>query len=162
MKPGAYTQLYIQLVFAVKNREALLHSSIRNRVFEYLSGAITEMGHKSIIVNGVANHVHILLGLNPAVSISDTVHDLKRSSSLFINREKLCSFSFAGQEGYGAFSYSRSKMDLVYQYILNQEEHHKKSSFKNEYIGFLRKFEIDYNDKFLFDFMEDVEPLRDI
>lgn len=101
MKPGNYTQMYVHLIFAVKNRDAALHKNIRKRVFEYISGIITAMNHKSIIVNGVSDHVHILIGLNPSISISDTIHDIKRSSSLFINKERLCQGKFAWQEGYG-------------------------------------------------------------
>ncbi|OFX36724.1 MAG: transposase [Bacteroidetes bacterium GWA2_40_14] len=156
MKPGTFTQLYVQLVFAVKNREAMLHENIRHRVFEYVSDIVTEMKHKSIIVNGVSNHIHIFVGLNPNISISDTVHDIKRSSSLFINSEKLCRSHFAWQEGYGAFTYSRSHINNVYKYIQNQEKHHKKVLFKEEYIQFLKKFEIDYDERFLFDFFEDI------
>jgi REP element-mobilizing transposase RayT len=156
MKPGVFTQLYVQLVFAVKNRDAVLHKNIRSRVFEYMSGIITGMKHKSIIVNGVSNHVHIFIGLNPIKSISDTVHDIKRNSSLFINSEKLCHGKFAWQEGYGGFTYGRSQMDNVYNYILNQEIHHKKVNFRDEYIEFLKKFEIEYDERFLFDFLDDV------
>ncbi len=152
MKPGTFTQLYVQLVFAVKNHETPLHDKIRNRVFEYISGIISEMKHKSIIVNGVSNHVHILIGLNPSKSVSDTVHDIKRSSTLFINKEKLCPGKFAWQEGYGGFTYSRSQLDDVYKYILNQEQHHKKMSFREEYIQFLKRFEIEFDERFLFDF----------
>ncbi|NOU45893.1 MAG: IS200/IS605 family transposase [Bacteroidales bacterium] len=160
MKPGTFTQLYVQLVFAVKNREAILHKSIRNRIFEYMSGIITQMNHKSIIVNGVSNHVHIFIGLNPTKTISETVHDIKRSTSLFINDEKLCPYKFAWQDGYGGFTHSRSQIHDVYQYILNQEEHHKKQTFRDEYIQYLKKFEIEYDERFLFDFLDDVEPLR--
>jgi putative transposase len=156
MKPGTFTQLYVQLVFAVKTREAALSKDIRQNVFEYIGGIITHMKHKTIIINGVSNHIHIFLGLNPSKSISDTVHDIKRSSSLFINNEKLCPYRFAWQEGYGAFTYSRSQIDHVYEYILNQEKHHEQKSFREEYIEFLKKFEIDYNEKFLFDFLEDI------
>ncbi len=156
MKPGTFTQIYVQIVFAVKNRDALLHKNIRNRVFEYMSGIITEMKHKSIIVNGVSNHVHILIGLNPTKSVSETVHAIKRSTSLFINKEKLCPGTFAWQEGYGSFTYGRSQLDDVYRYILNQEKHHKKMSFREEYIQFLKNFELEYDERFLFDFLDDV------
>jgi putative transposase len=152
MKPGTFTQQYVHLIFAIKNREAALDKNIRNRVFEYISGIITGMKHKSIIVNGVSDHVHILIGLNPSISISDTVHDIKRSSSLFINKEKLCKGKFAWQEGYGGFTYSRSQLGMVYSYIQNQEKHHEKSTFKAEYIQFLRNYEIDFDEKLLFDF----------
>ncbi len=154
MKPGTFTQMYVQLVFAVKNREAALHIQIRNRVFEYMSGIITNMNHKSIIVNGVSDHVHVFFGLNPSISISDTVHDLKRSSSLFINDENLCKSKFSWQEGYGGFTYSRSQLDKVYKYILNQEAHHGKTTFQAEYLDFLKKFELEFDKRFLFDFWE--------
>jgi putative transposase len=154
MKPGTYTQLYIQLVFAVKNRNAVLHKNIRSEIFKYMSGIISSMNHKSLIVNGVSDHVHILIGLNPSKSISDTVHDIKRGSSLFINTEKLCDSKFSWQEGYGAFSYSKSHLDRVFTYIQNQEKHHNKSTFQEEYVQFLKKYEVAYNEQFLFDFMD--------
>lgn len=149
--------MYVQMVFAVKNRKAVLHKGIRQRVFEYMSGIITDMKHKSIIVNGVSNHVHLFIGLNPNVSISDTVKEVKRGSSLFINNKKLCLGNFAWQEGYGSFTYSKSHINKVYNYILNQEQHHRKIKFRDEYIDFLRKFEVEYDERFLFDFLDDVE-----
>ncbi|MEI6696583.1 MAG: IS200/IS605 family transposase [Bacteroidota bacterium] len=117
MKPGVYTQLYTHLVFAVKYRECLLSEPIRKDVFSYMSGLLSNKNHKSIIVNGYADHVHVFLGLNPTVSISDTVADLKRSSSLFINEKKWLKGRFQWQEGYGAFSYSKSHIENVYNYI---------------------------------------------
>jgi putative transposase len=155
MKPGTFTQMYVQLVFAVKNRDAVLKEDFRERVFEYMSGIITNMKHKSMIINGTSNHVHILFGLNPSVSVSDTVHDIKRSSSLFINNEKLCPGRFSWQEGYGGFTYSRSQIADVYYYIENQESHHTKRTFREEYIDILIKNEIEYDQRFLFDFWND-------
>jgi len=155
MKPGTFTQMYVQLVIAVRNRDAVLTKDIRKRVFEYMSGIITNLKHKSIIINGTSNHVHILLGLNPSISVSDTVHDIKRSSSLFINNEKLCSGRFSWQEGYGGFTYSRSQIADVYYYIENQESHHKKRTFLEEYIDILTKNEIEFDQQFLFDFWDD-------
>jgi REP element-mobilizing transposase RayT len=155
MKPGTFTQMYVQLVFAVKNRDAVLTKNFRTRVFEYISGIITNLKHKSIIVNGTSNHVHILIGLNPSVSISDTVHDIKRSSSLFINNEKLCPGKFSWQEGYGGFTYSRSQIADIYGYIENQESHHKKRTFREEYIDILTTYEIEFDQQFLFDFFDD-------
>jgi putative transposase len=152
MKPGTFTQIYVQLVFAVQNREAVLYRNIRPRVFEYMSGIITTMKHKSIIVNGTSNHVHILLGLNPSISVSDTVHDIKRSSSLFINNEKLCPGRFSWQEGYGGFSYGRSQIGEIYNYIDNQESHHQKRTFQQEYIDYLNENEMEFDKQFLFDF----------
>ncbi len=144
--------MYVQLVFAVQNRDALLRDEIRIRVFEYMSGIVTQLKHKSIIINGTSNHVHILLGLNPLVSVSDTVHDVKRSSSLFINSEKLVSSRFSWQEGYGGFTYSRSQLGNVYDYIKNQELHHKKVTFRDEYIDILTENQIEFDKLFLFDF----------
>jgi putative transposase len=154
MKPDTYTQIYIHLVFAVKSREMALNRSTRHRVFEYLSGTLTHMKHKSIIVNGVSNHVHVFYGMNPKISISDTVHDLKRSSTLFINQNGLCKFNYAWQDGYGGFSYSKSQIQDVYSYVRDQEIHHKKKTFREEYLDLLKDFEIEYNEKYLFDFLD--------
>jgi REP element-mobilizing transposase RayT len=154
MKPGAFTQLYIHLVFAVKYREALLHKNVRPGIFQYMSGILTNMKHKSIIINGMPDHVHVLLGLNPNVSISDTVHDLKRSTSLLINDQKLFPGKFAWQEGYGAFSYSRSQLKDIYKYIEEQELHHSKKTFKEEYNDILKKFDLQFEEKYLFEFFE--------
>jgi len=152
MKPGVFTQLYVQLVFAVKYRDRMLNDSIRKELFSYMSGTLTNLKHKSIIINGISDHVHVFLGLNPSISISDTVWELKRSSSLFINNKKWFQSKFQWQEGYGSFSYSKSQIDNVYKYIENQEQHHKRVTFKEEYIDFLEKFEIEYDSKYLFDF----------
>jgi len=149
MKPGTFTQMYVQLVFAVKRREAALTKIIRPRVFEYMSGIITNQRHKSIIINGVSNHVHILLGLNPSVSVSDTVYEIKRGSSLFINKNKLCQGKFSWQEGYGAFTYNRSQIDNLYKYIENQENHHMNKTFRDEYIDYLNANEMEFNEEFL-------------
>ncbi|MCE5344819.1 MAG: IS200/IS605 family transposase [Bacteroidales bacterium] len=156
MKPGTFTQMYVQLVFAVKNRDALLTKSIRSQVFEYIGGINKSLKHKSIIVNGISNHVHILIGLNPSVSISDTVYNIKRGSSLFINNEKLCPGHFSWQEGYGAFTYGRSQLNGIYKYIENQEIHHAKETFRIEYISMLETYEKDYDPLFLFDFLNDI------
>jgi REP element-mobilizing transposase RayT len=154
MKPATYTQNYVHLVFAVKNRNAVLTKDIREKVFKYISGIVTTMKHKSINVNGVSDHVHILIGMHPDISISDTVYAIKRSSSLFINENRLCKRKFAWQEGFGSFTYSRSQIHRVYMYIENQEKHHERSTFKTEYIQFLKNYEIEYDDRFLFDFWD--------
>ena len=154
MKPGAFTQFYIQLVFSPKHRERLLVEKIRPRIFEYMSGIITNLGHKSIIINGVADHVHLFLGLNPKISISETVKEVKRSSSIFINSEKFFHERFEWQEGYGGFSYGRSQIERVYEYIKNQERHHQKQTFKTEYMEFLNKNEIEFEEQYLFEFFE--------
>jgi putative transposase len=155
MKPGTFTQIYVQLVFAVKNREAVLTKNIRTHVFGYMSGILTNLKHKPIIVNGTSNHVHIFLGLNPAISISKTVHDIKRSSTLLINQEKLCRGRFSWQEGYGGFSYSHSQIGNVYNYILNQESHHRLQTFQEEYINYINENEMEFDREFLFNFIDD-------
>jgi REP element-mobilizing transposase RayT len=151
---GTFSQIYIQLVFAVKGRENLLQKPWRDEVFKYMSGIIKGKNQKPIIVNGVSDHVHVFVGIRPSMSISDLVRDIKNNSSNFINEHKFIKGKFSWQEGYGAFSYSHSQIKNVYQYIANQEEHHRKKTFKEEYLDFLRKFEIEYNEKFLFEWIE--------
>lgn len=148
---GTWTRIYIQIVFSVKGRAKVLAKPWREEVFKYMAGIIRDKGHKPIIVNGVADHVHVFVGLNPAFSLSDLVRDIKSNSSKFINDNKWVKGKFQWQQGYGAFTYSHSHMPAVYQYILNQEEHHKNRSFEEEYVEFLKKFDIEYNEKYLFD-----------
>jgi len=152
MKPGVYTQLYVQLVFSPKNREALLRKEHREILWPYMGKTISNLGNKTLIINGMADHLHIFLGLNPKISISDLIRDLKRSSSLWINEQKWFQRTFAWQDGYGAFSYGRSQMDDVYKYILNQEEHHKRRSFREEYTALLQLFEVEFEEQYLFEF----------
>jgi putative transposase len=152
MKPGTFTQNYVHLVFAVRYREAALTPEIRGKVFSYISGVVTSLKHKSIIVNGYTDHVHILIGLNPNISISATVRDIKRASSTFINEEGLCRGHFSWQEGYGSFTYGRSQLKRIYNYIENQEKHHQKSTFRTEYERFLELYEIEHDKRYLFDF----------
>ena len=152
MKPGVFTQLYVMLVFSPKYRESLLCKEIKGEVFSYISGIITNRKHKSIIINGVSDHIHILLGLNPNDKISDLVGCIKRDSSSFINEKKWFINKFHWQDGYGAFSYGKSQLETIYKYIANQESHHKKRTFREEYILLLKKFEVEYNEKYLFDF----------
>jgi REP element-mobilizing transposase RayT len=156
MKPGAFTKMYVQLIFAVQKRENILFKSIRLLIFEYISGIIRDQKHKSIIVNGTSDHIHILYGLNPSVSVSDTVHDIKRGSSLFINNNRLLPGRFSWQEGYGGFTYSRSQIENVYRYIENQEVHHVKNTFRKEYLTLLQENEIDYDSVYLFEFYDDI------
>jgi len=122
MKPGVYTQMLVQLVFAVKYRESLLKKPYREEIFKYASAIVTDRKCKSIIVNGYTDHIHIFLGLHPTQSVSELVRDIKRSTSLFINNKNWFAGNFQWQEGYGAFTYSKSQMNNVYQYILNQEK----------------------------------------
>jgi putative transposase len=151
---GTFTQIYIQIVFAVKGRESLLQDPWKLEVFKYMKGIIENKNQKSIIVNGVGDHVHIFIGFKPVIALSDLVRDIKNNSSAFINSKKWVTKRFSGQEGYGAFSYSHSQIGAVYNYILNQEEHHKKRKFKTEYEDFLKKFGIAYDSKYTFDWIE--------
>ena len=152
---GTYSQIYIQIVFAVKGRENLIGKNWSDELHKYISGIISNKGQKSIIVNGVSDHIHVFVGLKPSMAISDLVRDIKNNSSNFINDKKFVRNKFSWQEGYGAFSYAQSQIEQVYNYILNQEEHHHKNTFKEEYLDFLQKFEIEYNEKFLFEWLEE-------
>ena len=152
--PGTFSQIYIQVVFAVKGRQNLLDKKWRNEVFKYMAGIVTQKGQKPIIVNGVSDHVHIFIGLKPSIALSDLVRDIKNNSSKFINEQNWVKGKFSWQEGYGAFSYSHSHIENVYQYILNQEKHHQKITFRQEYLEFLDKFQVEYNEKYLFDWIE--------
>ena len=151
---GTYSQVYIQVIFSVKGRENLLNAEIRTEVFKYISGIITEKGSKSLIVNGYNDHIHCLISLKPSVSISDLVRDIKNNSSRFINEKKYFKHKFNWQDGYGVFSYSKSQLNKVYNYILNQEKHHKLKTFKEEYIELLEKFEIEYKNEYLFEWYD--------
>jgi REP element-mobilizing transposase RayT len=119
-----------------------------------MAGIIKNKGQKPIIINGVADHVHVFVGLKPSMAISDLVRDVKNNSTNFINENKFVKSKFSWQEGYGSFSYSHSQIENVYNYILNQEEHHKKKTFREEYLEFLQDFGVEYNEKYLFDWIE--------
>jgi len=150
---GTYLQLYIHIVFAVKGRDNLIGDSWKNDLYKYICGIIKNKKQKPIIVNGVADHIHLLISLNSGTAISGLVRDIKNNSSNFINKNKFVKGKFHWQNGYGAFSYSQSQVTNVYDYILNQEKHHKRKTFKEEYQGLLKKFEIEYNEKYLFDWI---------
>jgi len=152
--PNTYSQIYIQIVFAVRGRENLIQNKHREELHKYITGIVQNREHKMLSIFCMPDHTHLLVGLKPSVSISDLVRDIKAGSSKFINDNRWMKWKFNWQEGFGAFSYSRSQIDTVIKYILNQEEHHKKKSFREEYIDFLKKFEIDYNEKYLFEWIE--------
>ncbi len=152
--PGTFSQIYIQVVFAVKGRDNLITKPWRDELHKYIAGIIKGKAQKSIIVNGVADHIHCFVGLKPSMSISDLVRDIKNNSTNFVNEKRLVKGKFSWQEGYGAFSYSHSHINDVYNYILNQEEHHKKKPFKEEYLEFLNKFEIPYEERYLFEWID--------
>ncbi|MBN3035177.1 MAG: transposase [Bacteroidales bacterium] len=151
---GTYSQIYIQVVFSVKGKQNLINKTWKKDLCSYISGIITVKNHKSIIVNGVSDHIHVFLGLRPSEAISDLVRDIKNNSTNFVNKNGWTPGKFSWQEGYGAFSYSWSQLATVYKYILNQEEHHRKKTFREEYLGFLREFDIDFDDRYLFEWIE--------
>jgi REP element-mobilizing transposase RayT len=151
---GTYSQIYIQVVFAVKGRGSLIHKSWKDELHKYIAGIIKGKQQKPIIVNGMPDHIHAFIGLRPSISISDLVRDIKNNSTNFINEKQFTKRKFSWQEGFGAFSYGHSQIDRVYNYILNQEKHHKKRSFREEYIDFLNKFEVEYNEKYLFEWLD--------
>jgi len=148
---GTYSQIYIQVVFAVKGRENLISKNWKTDLYKYIAGIIRNKDQKPIIIGGMSDHVHVFLGLRPSMAISDIVRDVKNNSSNFINESKYVNGKFSWQEGYGAFSYSHSQIENVYNYILNQENHHHSKTFKEEYFEFLKEFEIEFNEKYLFD-----------
>jgi len=150
-----YSQIYIQVVFAVKGRQNLISDKWKTELHKYISGIITNKGQKSIIVNGVQDHIHCFIGLKPSMAISDLVRDIKNNSSKYINEKGFLPGKFQWQEGFGAFSYAHSQIKNVYNYILNQEEHHNRKSFKDEYLELLREFEIDYKSEYLFEWIEE-------
>lgn len=147
---NTYHQLYVQAVFAVKYRESVIKPEWRKEFFGVIGNLINEVGCKNIIVNGVEDHVHCFFGLIPSSSISDVMQKVKANSSGWLNKQTFMKHRFEWQTGYGAFSYSRSDMNNVYQYILNQESHHQKTSFRDEYLELLKSFSIEYDEKYIF------------
>jgi len=148
---GTFSQCYVQVVFAVKNRQPLIENSWKNELHKYMAGIISGKNQKSMIVNGMPDHMHALIGLRPNMPVSDLVRDLKNNSSSFINDRKFLRSKFSWQEGYGAFSYGQTQINSVYDYILNQERHHEKRTFKEEYIELMQKFRIEFNEKYVID-----------
>ncbi|MBL7902708.1 MAG: IS200/IS605 family transposase [Bacteroidia bacterium] len=151
--PNTYTQLYIQIVFVVRGRQNLISKNNREELHRYITGIVQNRGHKLLSIFCMPDHTHVLIGLKPNQSISDLARDIKAASSGFINEKKWVFGKFTWQEGYGAFSYSKSQVQNVARYIQNQEEHHSKKSFKDEYLEFLKEFEIEYDEKYLFEWV---------
>lgn len=152
--PNTYTQIHIHIVFAVKFRNGVIGSEWRDELYRYITGIIQKNNHKLMAINGMPDHIHILIGMRPIQSLSDLMQDIKGSSSKWINEKRFLKSKFEWQQGYGAFSYARSQVADVIKYIQNQEVHHKKQTFIDEYRNFLKKFEIDYNEEYIF-----VEPI---
>ena len=148
-----FSQIYIQVVFAVKGRDSIIDSSWEEELYKYISGIVLNKDQKMLAINGMPDHIHFLIGMRPSCCLSDLVREIKKSSNVFIKEKKFTKFRFEWQEGYGAFSYSHSGLDNVIGYIMNQKEHHTKQTFKEEYLEFLRRFEIEFKDEYLFDWI---------
>jgi len=152
--PDTFAQIYIQYVFTVRGRKNLITPSFEDELYKYIAGIVGGKDQKSLAVNGMPDHVHVLVGLKPAMRISDLIRDIKNNSTNFINEKGILQQKFSWQDGYGAFSYSESNFGNVIDYIKNQKEHHKKKTFRQEYLGFLKKFNIPYEEKYLFEFYD--------
>lgn len=157
MGAGTFSQIYIQIVFAVRGRQSLIHSSWEEELYKYISGIVQNKGQKMLAINGMPDHIHIFIGMKPSCCLSDLVREIKKSSNSFIKEKQFTKQKFEWQTGYGAFSYSHSALDNVIAYINRQKEHHRKKTFKEEYIEFMEKFRIEYKEEFLFDWIDKTE-----
>jgi REP element-mobilizing transposase RayT len=146
--------MYIQIVFAVKRRQNLIQKNWKDELHKYICGIINGKEQKVYAIGGVSDHIHILVSIKPNIAISDLVRDIKANSSKWINENEFVRGKFQWQEGFGAFSYAQSQLDNVIAYINNQEQHHQKKTFKDEYLTLLQKFDIEYDEKYLFDWFE--------
>ena len=146
---NTYNKIYLQFVFAVQNRASLIQPAWKDELFKYITGIVQNNNHKLIAINGMPDHLHVFIGYKPHQLIPDLLQDIKGSSSWWINSRHLVKGKFRWQEGYGSFSYSYSHIDRVVKYILNQERHHKKLTFREEYTGLLKRFDVDYNEKYV-------------
>lgn len=151
---GTYSQIYIQIVFAVKYRQSLIHASWEEELYKYITGIVTNKGQKMLAINGMPDHIHIFIGMKPNCCLSDLVREIKKASNEFVKEKKFTGYKFQWQEGFGAFSYSHSSLDNVIRYIQNQKEHHRKKTFKEEYEEFLTLFQIEFKDEYLFEWID--------
>ena len=151
---NTYSQIYLQVVFAVKGRKSLIQSEWKDELYKYICGVVNGKKEKVYAIGGVADHIHILLSVKPNILLSDLVRDIKCNSSKWINERQYVIGKFQWQEGFGAFSYTHWHLDTIINYINNQEDHHKKKSFKDEYLEFLEQFYIEYDEKYLFEWVE--------
>jgi REP element-mobilizing transposase RayT len=148
-----FSQIYIQVVFSVQNRNSFIAPAWEEELYKYITGTIQNKGQKMLAINGVQNHIHFFIGMKPTCCLSDLVREIKKSSNIFIKEKKFVRYNFQWQEGFGAFSYSHSQLSDVIQYIERQKEHHKKKTFKEEYLAFLKSFEIEFKDEYLFEWI---------
>ncbi len=152
---NTYTQIYIQVVFAVQGRLNLIKKDNKEELHKYITGIIRNKKQKLIAINSMADHIHIFIGIKPSIALSDLVRDMKNNSSTFINEKKWVKGKFNWQEGFGAFSYGHSQMARVVKYIQNQEAHHARKTFKEEYLELLKKFHVEYDQKYVFKWIKD-------
>ena len=148
--PNTYTQIYIHYVFAVQNRANLIQPKWKDDLQKYMNGIIEQQGHKLLQIGGMPDHIHALVSMNSKQSPSDLMFHVKRSSSLWINKNRFVMGKFSWQEGYGAFSYGKSQIPQIANYIQNQEKHHKKHTFREEYLEILKKFDVEYDERYVF------------
>jgi len=153
---NTYTQIHIHVIFAVQNRTSLISPNWEEELYQYITGIVTNQGHKLLAINGMPDHVHVLIGIRPTQSLSELMQDIKGGASKWINEKKLVLGKFKWQEGFGGLSYSKSQLDTVIKYIQNQEEHHKKRTFLEEYRAFLKLFEVDFDERYIFKEIEEV------
>ena len=151
---NTFSQIYLQYVFAVKNRASLISPKNKEELHKYITGLVSTRKAKMLAVNSMPDHTHLFVGFRPVISISDFIKEIKVETNEFINGNRWIRGKFSWQEGYGVFSYSHSHIGAVIRYIQNQERHHQKKSFKEEYLEFLKKFQIAFEDKYLFTFIE--------
>jgi putative transposase len=151
---NTYSKVYLQFIFTVKGRQNLIPQKNNNELQKYITGIIQNRNQKMLAINNMPDHVHLLVGFGTTMSMADFMEEVKAISSKFINEKAWIKGKFEWQRGYGVFSYSRSQIDNVIKYIMNQQEHHKKRTFKEEYIDFLKKFEVEYDEKYLFEWIE--------
>jgi len=151
---NTYTQIHIHAVFAVQNRLSLIKKDWQDRLYQYIIAIIQNHGHKVLSIGGMPDHIHLLFGFRPTQSLSELMQNIKRNSSEWINKEKLIMGKFSWQEGYGAFSYSKSQISQVAKYIENQDEHHKKKTFVEEYKKILNDFGLEYDERYIFKSIE--------
>ncbi|MBP8042603.1 MAG: IS200/IS605 family transposase [Bacteroidales bacterium] len=147
--PNTYTQLYVHYIFAVQNRISLISNKWKEDLYKYINGIIIQQGHKPFAINGIPDHVHVLVSMSPKQAPSDLMFHVKRSSSLWINDNKLVAGKFSWQEGFGGFSYGKSQIPSIVKYIANQEKHHKKQSFYEEYLDFLKFYEVEFDERYV-------------
>jgi REP element-mobilizing transposase RayT len=147
---NTYTQIYLHVVFAVEGRQNLIAPEHNDELQKYITGIVTAQKHKLIVINNMPDHLHLLVGLRPDAALSDLVREVKAGSSKFINEKRWVLGRFSWQEGFGAFSYARSQLGAVIRYIQNQQKHHAKKSFRDEYLELLEKFGVEYDRKYIF------------